>query len=85
MAQSSDDIRNRLEEARRMNIDEMRQLERYVYVCMCMHSCMYVCVSMHTSSSSLLESKPEEGSWEVKIVIFLSVPTCTSQRKVVGK
>ena len=28
MARNSDDIRNRLEEAKRMNVDEMRQLQK---------------------------------------------------------
>ena len=29
MARDSDEIRNRLEEARRMNMDEMRELQRF--------------------------------------------------------
>lgn len=30
LARSSEEIRSRLEEARRMNIDELRQLQKYV-------------------------------------------------------
>lgn len=32
MARSADDIRSQLDEARRVNVEEMRQLQRYVTV-----------------------------------------------------
>ena len=45
MARSSEEIRSRLEEARRMNMEEMRQLQKCVYVCMCVcavRTCTYL-------------------------------------------
>ena len=41
MARSADDIRSRLDEARRVNVEEMRQLQR---LCMCVCVCVCVCI-----------------------------------------
>ena len=35
MARSAEDIRSRLDEARRVNVEELRQLQRCVCVCVC--------------------------------------------------
>ena len=57
MARDSDGIRNRLEEARRMNIDEMRELQRLA-VCSVLHTCtnctctqVEVCSKLHIQCS----------------------------------
>ena len=47
MARDSDGIRNRLEEARRMNIDEMRELQRFVGLCQLLAAspCTVTCIT----------------------------------------
>ena len=51
MARSSEEIRSRLEEARRMNIDEMRHLQKYVCLSACIHAGDTLCVCLSTSLS----------------------------------
>ena len=46
MARSSEEVRSRLEEARRMTVEDMRNLQKCVCVCVCacVRACVHVCV-----------------------------------------
>ena len=52
MARSSEEVRSRLEEARRMTVEDMRNLQKCVCVCVCVcvcacvRACVRACVCM---------------------------------------